>query len=255
MEAEPATYPDWRDPAAYAPLLDADRSFFAWEWLRRDPAYRSAARAAFGFRGSAQEDAAAQFGLVDFEPAELGVPSARPLWRSDVHPFVLPVSAARCSSSQECFDPQRLGGLERILAAGDADHLLLSDGFRAIRLDAAAGTFRKGPIALSYSLAGLDLAEPLLLTLRRFIALCRRGRFSSVLHRREPRARRWILILRAWDALAAGADQRRIAEELLSRSAGEPCWRSREPSVRTQAQRLVRSARAFALGGYRLLLR
>jgi hypothetical protein len=63
-----------------------------------------------------------------------------------------------------------------------------------------------------------------------------------------------VLMLRTWDALTAGADQREIAGELLSRTAVAPRWRSREPSVRSQAQRLVRLARLFSAGGYRVLL-
>jgi hypothetical protein len=62
-------------------------------------------------------------------------------------------------------------------------------------------------------------------------------------------------MLRAHDGLLAGASQRDIARVLLSRTAGEPRWRSRESSVRAQAQRLVRSARQISAGAYRLLLR
>lgn len=254
MQAKTAVHPDWCDPAAYAPLLEADRSLVAWEWLRRDGAYRSALRAAAA-RPNSNLKAAARFGLVAFEPAELAIPGARPVWRSDAYPFVLPVKAALCAAAPECFDPRRLVGLRRIVADNGIEHLLLSDGLHSIRLDAPAGTFGEEPVGLCYSLAGLALAEPQLLTLRRFLALCRSGRFSRDLHRREPRARRWILMLRAWDAITAGADQRRIAEVLLSRSAGEPSWRSREPSIRLQAQRLVRCARVFGAGGYRELLR
>ncbi|MEO1168732.1 MAG: hypothetical protein AAFW97_08500 [Pseudomonadota bacterium] len=32
--------PDWRDPAAYAGIVDAGRSALVWELLRRDPEYR-----------------------------------------------------------------------------------------------------------------------------------------------------------------------------------------------------------------------
>jgi hypothetical protein len=39
---ETSSRAEWHDAAAYAPLLEADHSLFAWEWLRRDPAWHSA---------------------------------------------------------------------------------------------------------------------------------------------------------------------------------------------------------------------
>jgi hypothetical protein len=62
-------------------------------------------------------------------------------------------------------------------------------------------------------------------------------------------------MLRAFDALDSGADQREIARVLLSPSVGEQAWRSREPSIRSQVQRLVRTSRRMAGGGYWRLLR
>jgi hypothetical protein len=62
-------------------------------------------------------------------------------------------------------------------------------------------------------------------------------------------------MLRAADALAAGAGQREIAQLLLSEEAGEPRWRTRAPSLRSQAQRLVRAARRMESGSYRELLK
>jgi hypothetical protein len=135
-----------------------------------------------------------------------------------------------------------------------ADHLLLSDGWRSIRLDGAAGLFAGGTVRLAYRLEGLGGAEAPLLTLRRLLAFDRSGRFSSALHPRERRSPRWVQILRAWDALQEGAGQREIARVLLSASAGEPDWRIREPSLRSRVQRLVRLARSMAGGGYRALL-
>jgi len=254
VRAESLSGRDWRDAAAYAPLLCADRSLFAWEWLRRDCAYRAAWSSACSAGGAAQHAAAATFGLVAFEPPHLAVPDARPLWRREVHPYVLPTEASGRGGSADCFDVERLGPLRRLAAVDGCEHLLLSDGLRAVRLDAPRGTFTAGPVRLGYSLAGLASAEPPLLALRRFLALCRTGRFAASLHPRQARARRWILLLRAFDALEQGADQRRIAGELLSPSAGETRWRTREPSVRSQAQRLVRAARRMAGGGYRELL-
>lgn len=251
MRAEIGSGLDWRDAAAYAPLLGADRSFFAWEWLRRDPAYRAAAERALSPRASSRtEDAAARaFGLIAFELPRLAVPHARPLWTSQAHPQVLAVDRGTGGGADDIFALDRLSDIAILVEGERSEHLLLSDGRHAIRLDGAPRTFSAGGVCLRYRLEGLGTAEPLILPLRRFMALCRTGAFARSLHPREPRARRWVLMLRAWDALAEGADQREIAEVLLSRTAAIPRWRSREPSLRSRAQRLVRSARRVADAG------
>lgn len=254
MRAETASAQDWRNAAAYAPLLDADRSLFAWEWLRRDPCYRAAAAAALSADVQGPSARPDSFGLIAFEPPHLAVPDARPLWRADVHPYVLAAEPCGPAAAADSFDLERLRHLARIIEDEDGEHLLLSDGLRMVRLDVRRGSLAGGPVGLRYLIQGVASAEPPLLTLRRFLALGRSGRFSRSLHIGEARARRWVLMLRTVDALAGGADQREIAGVLLSRSVGEPGWRSREPSIRSQVQRLVRSSRRMARGGWRELL-
>lgn len=251
---------DWKDAAAYAPLLDADRSIFAWEWLRRDPGYRSAAARELQ---PARETGLLEnslpgperWGLHAFEAPHQAAPDARPLWRAEPHPYVLGVAAEPAEPGPETFDLARIGEERSVVASGGREHVLISDGLRTIRLDIVEGSVRGGPARLRYRLTGLAGAEKPLLSLRRLLAFWRTGRFSRSLHPREARARRWILMLRAHDAITAGADQREIASRLLSAAASEPRWRSGAPSVRSQAQRLVRSAREMARGGYRELLR
>lgn len=246
MQAETVSRTDWRDSAAYAPLLDADRSLLAWEWLRRDPLYRAAVN-----KSSAR---AAQFGLVEFESPNLRVPDARPFWRADAYAYVLRVVPVLESAQSDRIDLSALSAFASVIASPPDEHLLFCDGLRTIRLDGPEGAFTSGPAALRYILEGLGSAEPPLLTLRRLLALCRAGKFARSLHRSDRGARRRVLMLRVADALAAGADQREIARELLSTSAGERRWRIREPSIRSQVQRLVRGARQIAAGGYRELL-
>lgn len=250
--------PDWRDAAAYQPLLSADRSLIAWEWLRRDPAYRAAARRAFrtGSECSAGQAVLApeRWGLHAFEDPAFAVPNARPVWRAKHHTFVLGVEAG-LPDAANAFELERLAVISTLVTAADGrEHLLLCDGFRTIRVDVLAGTIARGAAGLTYRLRGLAAAERPLLTLQRFLALCRAGRFCRSLHPPEARARRWQLMLRAWDAIDAGADQRDIAAELLSPEAAEPRWRTSSPSLRSQAQRLVRSARRMASGAYLELL-
>lgn len=255
MQAETVSTTDWRDPAAYSPLLEADRSLVAWEWLRRDPSYRAAASEALSRATSSESLAsAAPFGLVAFENPKLPVPYARPLWRLNVHPYVLRAAPLAPAAQADRFDLARLGRFASLVTSVSIEHLLLSDGLHAIRLDGPPAAFAGGPVALQYMIEGLESAEPPLLTLRRFIALWRTRSFARSLHKPERRARRWILMLRAHDALTIGADQREIARGLFSRSAGDRRWRTREPSVRSQVQRLVKGARAMAGGGYRDLL-
>lgn len=258
MAAGRQLVPDWRDAAAYAPLLHADRSLFAWEWLRRNPDYRAAAEralAASGCRGPAEPGAAPErWGLHAFQGPSLSAPDARPIWCAEAHPYVLEVEAGP-AFGEEAFDLERIGAISTLVAAASGrEHLLISDGFRAIRLDVLEGTIAGGSVELRYRLAGLAAAERPMMTLRRFLALWRTGRFCRSLHPDETRAKRWLLMLRAHDALAAGADQREIAAVLLSAEAGGPRWRSRSPSLRSQAQRLVRAARRMAAGAYLELL-
>ena len=238
------------------PLLEADRSLIAWEWLRRDPLYRAAAIEAdgSGLYLAASADGPARFGLVAFEPPDLAVPSARPIWSLSVHPFVLLAARGERANSSDRFDVERFEQFGRLLVTDQSEHLLLSDGFRAIRLDGPARIFAGGPTDLAYSIHGLRAAEAPLMTLRRFLALARNGRFSRLLYPCEKRARRWMLLLRTADALADGACQREIAEVLLSSSAREPRWRSRDPNLRLKVQRLVHLARQMSNGGYRRLL-
>lgn len=256
MAGDEFNVPDWRDAAAYEPLLRADRSFFAWEWLRRRPGYRAATeRSAKGCGNLRENEAAAgHWGLHAFLPPAARVPEARPVWRAQVCPFVLCLEA-RPASSKDSFSLERLADVSTLVPAVDGrEHLLISDGFRSIRIDVIAGSLSCGPAELRYRLVGLKSVERPLLTLRRFLKLWQAGGFCRALHPREARANRWMLMLRASDALAAGADQREIAAVLFSEEARQCRWRVQSPSVRSRVQRLVRSARAMDAGGFWNLL-
>lgn len=258
MAAGEGQTPDWRDGAAYQPLLEADRALFAWEWLRRSPSYRAAAERAFQAdrrcHSTEPREAPERWGLHAFEPPDVTVPEARPMWCAEVHPYVLGVEAGP-PDREDGFDLARFAAISTLVTASDdREHLLISDGLRAIRVDVLAGTVAGGSAALRYRLEGLASAERPVLTLRRLLALWRTGRFCRSLHPDEARAKRWLLMLRARDALAAGAGQREIAAVLLSAEAGEARWRSCCPSVRAQVQRLVRGARRMGSGGYLELL-
>lgn len=234
---------DWRDAAAYARLLPGGRHCFAWEWLRRSPAYREA-----WFARSAEP---AVFGLLRFENPVCDALIARPFWCRSSDRSVLCCEIVLGPSSDQ-FELHRFGPLVSLLPNpdhGPTEHILLSDGLRAIRIDLAAGSLAAGPGALRWQIDGLATAEPQLLALRRLAALARTGRFARSLHRPERRARRWIEMLRVHDALVAGASHREIVEGLFGIDVAAPRWRASAGPWRLRVQRLaVGARRAIAMG-------
>jgi len=248
-----AERPDWRDAGPYAPLLKLERPGFAWEFLRRDPSYRAAALEAFRTRPTATPRP--EWGLHAFEHPDRAAPDARPVWREDVLPFILPIIAVDQGPSNDRLDVGALRGLATLARMpGGREHLLISDGFRSIRLDVVGGTLADGPVSLVYQLTGFDRLEPPLLVLRQLLALIRQGDFSPGLHRADRRAHRWVALLRARDAIDAGAGQREIAARLMNPDAAGPRWRVESPALRSRVQRLVRQASLMERGGYRALL-
>lgn len=251
---------DWRDAEAYAPLLDAERPLLAWEWLRRNDAFKEAAKAALA-KGPAKtgrileaNPAAARWHLHAWEDPDLSAPEARPVWRADRHKLVLKADARPGGPISDAFLVQRLGGLVTCVRSTVGEHHLLSDGWRSVRLDIIRGSLFSGPVQLHYRLTGMEAVDAPLLVLRRLLSLWRTKRFLRSLHPRPTNARRLVLTLRAYDALMSGATQREIATELIDAEAREGRWRVRAAPARSSAQRLARAARLMARGGYLSLL-
>lgn len=246
----PGWLPDWRDPSAYR-FERLDRPGFAWEWLRRDPGYRDVASCAAtkGALGERVETSAAHWGLVRFEPPELAAPEARPFWRAEVDSAVLAADVSACGTHDtHAMRLGQFGNLLTLVGGGDASHLLLTDGWRHLRIDLHGPFDPAVPLLPRWRLLGLT-PQPQLLALRRLMSVVRSGEFASRLWPPEPRARRWILALRAHDALAAGMGHRVLAELLGAETEGER-WRIREPSIRLQAQRLAALARSLQGKGF-----
>jgi len=255
VAADPPALPDWRDGAGYAALLEAGPGAMAWEWVRRDALYRSAARAARrghggGLQVVAGDAAAARWGLHAFEDPALSAVTARPVWRREHCPCVLVAAAEPTGAAEDRFDLARFAPLATIVCdARGPEHLLLADGMARLRLDVVAGSLLGGPVRLAYRLSGFAMLGGPLATLHALARFRQSGRLPKPPGR--SRNRRLVLLLRTWDALQAGATQREIAGVLLSTEAAQARWRTEAPSLRLRAQRLAGGARAMARGGYR----
>ena len=192
-------------------------------------------------------------GASAFEPPVLPCPM---LVRSGA-PMFMPMCSVPTPGpdGEDVFSLERLAAISMLVTTAEGpEHLLICDGFHAIRLDVMSGTLAAGPAELRYQLDGLASADRPVLTLRRLLALSRTGQLNRSLHPREVRARRWIHASRIRCAL-----RRRRPEGNRFHSAEpgsrRPRWRSRSPSLRSQVQRLVRGARRMASDGYVELLR
>lgn len=242
--------PDWRDAAAY-PFERLDRPGFAWEWLRRDSGYRQTALTARNGDPGAPDTDAASWGLVMFENPAQPAPLARPMWQAAWDRQVLQADAVACAAHHaDSLLIEQLGDLATVVRIGTIEHLLLTDGWRRVRVDICSGTLHAGPVLLRWRLAGIRSTAPRTRALRRFRSVIATGRFPNRYWERDPRTHRWTLALRAHDALRAGASQRDIAEALIAREPLEPGWRAKTPSVRLRAQRLAVLARALRGRGF-----
>ncbi|MDB5705496.1 MAG: hypothetical protein JWN66_2612 [Sphingomonas bacterium] len=235
--------PDWRDGEAYRWLSGADRTCFAWEWLRRDEAYR---------RGFSENAPPSGFGLHAMVDPALDGRTSRPVWRRAIDRSVLvaDVEAAGC----DLFELGRVARFATIVTSAEGEHILLSDGLRSVRFDLLSGSVRSGPVALRWQLAGLWSLMPALTALRQLIALAGSGAFSASLHPRERRAPRWIATLRVRDARAAGATAREMARELFGEAVVGASWRVDAASYRLRIQRLVALSRQLSEAGPGVLL-
>lgn len=248
---------DWREEPAYEILHAADGPALAWEWLRRSSKYRRAAGAALEQRvdplwGAPEQVEAFDFGLHRFEDPSLGLPHARPLWTAASMRSVISAEATRCVAGDDAFSLRSLGKFATVVRSRRRAHILLSDGLSMLRLDVSGDSPLSGPVTLRYRLEGLRSARPSIPPLLEFLKLAERGNF-----RRRPHVsnvRRQILLLRAFDALAAGASQRDIAAKLLSPDAAEHRWRIKHSSLKSRAQRLCKGADRMANGGFWRLL-
>jgi hypothetical protein len=131
----------------------------------------------------------------------------------------------------------------------------LSDGWHHIRLDVDGDSLcSDGPLLLQFSLQGLRGAEAKLLTLNRFLFLCRHRRFPRSLFPPDRQVERGIMLLRVSDALSADASYREIAVMLFGKERVASEWNGPSDSLRSQVRRLIADAREMASGGYNSLL-
>lgn len=262
MSTKPPDQPlvDWRDSGKYAYLATLTRDAWAWEFLRRNPAYRTAwADNRSSDRRAHEAEAGAPFGLVDLEDPDLTALEARLLWQDKASSFVLPLHVV---------DPHTAGegaalhfatlceGAARYRRTKAVHHLLFLDEGRRLQV-AIRGGARSGRLCL-FTQAPLDIA-----TVRRRSWLMQRlayfhaeGRLAPSLYPPDPRSRRLALVLQALDGWLNHASQQTIAQVVFPNRDVHADWRRPTgTTLRHQIRRMIQRGRWLMAGAYlRLLL-
>ncbi|MGH6957466.1 MAG: DNA -binding domain-containing protein [Caulobacteraceae bacterium] len=238
---------DWRDASAYAYVSELSLAGLAWEFLRRNAAYRAAFDA-----GPDTAAVTRDWGLsAPANPAGSAEGQAV-LWRPDVSPRTLALVASSADLNDVLvFEPQSWPGVTRQHTCADGVHILVRIRAEEHRLWSAQAPYIGQPLVIALPLDAH-------LAVRTEAA----ARLMDSLMGRKPKAvkrfsrgflRRLVLALRALDGRAAGASQREIAEGVLNARYGSPrVWE--DSAARAMTARLLRFGAAMASGGYRSLL-
>lgn len=185
-------------------------------------------------------------------------PEARLLWTAEIDASVVPVRAAPIAGGHaDAFELARLADRVSLARGEDGrEHLVLSDGWRRLRLDVVEGTLLgQGSVRLEFELAGFARLEAKLLTVRRLLSLWRRGRFLGALFPPLAGLPHRLEALRVADARAAGAPNRDIAAALYGGQRVSAEWDGPSDFLLSRVRRRAAEARRMERGGWRALLR
>lgn len=188
------------------------------------------------------------------ENPEVFASRARLVWAADIDPGTIEAEAPSVSGGgNDAIDPADFAEWLSIVRTQDGrEHIVITDGFRRIRLDVTAGSLGGGPVCLRYRLEGIASLRSRVLPLRRLLAFCDHRRFLPSLYPADTKMTRLVEMLRVHDGLVAGASLGDLTKVLYGSQPADAC---RSDSLRSRVRRLVREGGLMAAGGYRRLMR
>lgn len=258
---EPVRNSYWADPASYRWMSTLSNLAWAWEFLRRDPGYRSAYNCAVGdtpIKDGPPDTSALHFGLLRFGDPEQDAVSANVFWRMRACRGVLPLATSpmRSGTAASILNLENLQCRTTVFRIGleqRQDILFAQDG-RFLQL----AVFGEIPLAeallLTPALPSPAYAANRLLAVRRLTDLVRHGWMRPSLYPRERRAERLMRVVQALDGWRAEASHRDIGIALYGDARIERDWLHHGDHVRDQVRRAIRCGRDLMADGYRRFL-
>jgi hypothetical protein len=235
-------------------LKTLTRRGWAWEFLRRLPAYRHA----FAQYRTVDADAH-RWGLLRYEEPMLDARSATAFWRLEDCPGVLPLSALKEVDRNKLVP----FNLDHISCRVEFHHS--DNGDRSDVLFVEEGRFLQVSIAGDGDLKDALLFMPALdipanvtaraASFRRLNDLLQYGHLRQTLYPQELRAPRLINVLKALDGSLAGLPHREIALLMFSKERVEADWGGAQHHLRDQVRRAIGYGQNLMKGGYRQFLR
>lgn len=242
----------WRATAAYLYVLRLDPPALAWEYLRRDPAYRA------GWRRRARLGLAdpRPWGLRQLEDPDRDARRAHPVWEDDLASLLHLRTAGRDDGMAEAgLDLWHMPGEKHLIALPAGFALQARSNTQVLRARLAPGVLDGRPVVCTLPLdarlparAALLVAQAAHLAPHRASAI---GRHAATL--RVPLAALHHLhALQALDGVRAGASQRAIAEVLYGPDRVRAQWHT-DSALRAQLRHSLARGLALMRGGYREL--
>lgn len=138
---------------------------------------------------------------------------------------------------------------------GHSDHVLFSDGRRAIQVELLGGSLLQDAVQLQWQLSGLAGLPPKLAALQSLAAMQRLGRLPLALAPPLARRDRLVQALRAVDARTEAATLSDIATALFGMDRVRRDWSGPSDYLRSRTRRIARLGQSLVQGDYRHLLR
>jgi len=240
----------WGPPAAYLYVLKLDPVSWAWEYLRRNPHYRSDFHCSEMMQ---QQRSPYEWGLANWENPHEDARSVEPHWQISAGSG-LTLGPACAGHTVPAFDFWSIPGHKILADEGDQLRLTTRRGSEVLGRVSFAGSLKQGdPVAIAVS-AGRGFTARARAAQTWFQCLdpgvaqsVRRGAVrpsrSAVLH---------MQMLQALDGAAAGASHREIAHALFGATT-DATWGA-DSRWRAQVRSLLKRGHALSAHGYRRLL-
>lgn len=262
--------PDWTNDRVYDYTARLARREWAWEFLRRNSAFRTAWRAAQLEYGLVGYDAGTtmivaqhkhpsleEWGLLYATAPDQDALLASAFWTPDLCSRVLRLTAFPLSARVDAtpFLLRDVSCASVLLELPEApQHLLFADNGRGLQL-VIDGADVMRPVRLMTNCApDAELAGGQLSALHCFNDLRLTGRLNISALQRDPLTNRLRLILRALDGSLSGASFQEIARAVFPNHLQAEGWQKRAGGLRDRVRRAVRRGQYLMNGGYRTLL-